>query len=895
MAAALRTTGIAHGARDGLVRARGDPGPWRTGVSASAAGAVTFAARGRTVGRAPHPRRAGQENCRGTGAHYLGHAVPLAFAGARLALRIPRRPSSSLPAARARRSTASGAAGACQPRASLRDAAPTAARASSCAAGGVCKPAQVCQPDGEACSLTTDCCALDCAAGFCGGFAVHARRLRLQLADRVLRRAGLHRRLLRRHVVHARRRRLHGAAATAAPASARPTASAAARRASPRAPPACRAGDCCDLPCTGGFCGSVCQPDGFLCQTAAPVLLRRLHRRASAARSPASPRAPGAVPRPTAAPTSARPASARSRQCSPDGTGCTSRGRVLLAASAPAASAAAACAVRRLPCAGACVLLQAVHGQPVRLLPGGLCGSARLLQRDCSPAPAGRLGLGSPCMDSRQCCSSVCDPSAAAPAPSASGRLPLQRATPTAAAASATRRWASAGDAAAPGRLRLHLERASAAAASATPDAACGFAAARRTATRARRRSECCTGFCDPRPPPAASSSARRTGSAARQPASSAAPAFAERRVRHEPVQARRLPLHGRGRVLQRGCQNGLCGDVICLPRARTATDPAQCCVGLTCASGLCGAPLPDSGSCTLDPGGTPCSQCIVGHCCTQTRPASTTLSARCAMACFQSARRRHVRPPVPADVLHRLDGCTSAGRAAWPRATAPSASEDDGGSAMVESRPRDAPPRRPPPARLDRRPRATSALLREIPIDETWERAVQRAADARRRWCTSSATSRSSTSSPSTTSPAASACPASASPTSSGGWLGPERAAAGSPPRAAPRDGRRPGRSAMLFMKRRPACSIARGRAAPRAQRGRRPAPRAARAAARGRARDHPGAADAGLDVSGPSGSASRIVDTVFGSADFPGELRAARAAPPQLQERGHPRRRAG
>src|SRR6187402_2161238 len=35
--------------------------------------------------------------------------------------------------------------------------------------GAVCKPAQICLPEGKACELTSDCCALDCLDGFCGG------------------------------------------------------------------------------------------------------------------------------------------------------------------------------------------------------------------------------------------------------------------------------------------------------------------------------------------------------------------------------------------------------------------------------------------------------------------------------------------------------------------------------------------------------------------------------------------------------------------------------------------------------------------------------------------------------------------------------------------------------
>src|SRR5262245_18980567 len=38
-----------------------------------------------------------------------------------------------------------------------------------CASDGKCKPSSICSPNGVACTLTTDCCALDCLKGFCGG------------------------------------------------------------------------------------------------------------------------------------------------------------------------------------------------------------------------------------------------------------------------------------------------------------------------------------------------------------------------------------------------------------------------------------------------------------------------------------------------------------------------------------------------------------------------------------------------------------------------------------------------------------------------------------------------------------------------------------------------------
>jgi hypothetical protein len=73
------------------------------------------------------------------------------------------------------------------------------------------------------------------------------------------------------------------------------------------------------------------------------------------------------------------------------------------------------------------------------------------------------------------------------------------------------------------------------------------------------------------------------------------------------------------------------------LPAARLDVHRAlECCVGLTCNGNTCGTPPVDAGSCTLDPGGTPCSQCIVGSCCDETQ--NCLFEPECAtnLACFQ-------------------------------------------------------------------------------------------------------------------------------------------------------------------------------------------------------------------------------------------------------------------
>ena len=133
---------------------------------------------------------------------------------------------------------------------------------------GTCKPAQLCEPDGVACTLTTDCCALDCANGFCGGTQCTPLGSACGRRSPVLRRAALLRRLLRRHPVLARRRRLQrpqpllqllcNAEGFCGSTTCRPQGAVCVADA-----------DCCDMTCKGGVCGgSACQPDGFLCQSA---------------------------------------------------------------------------------------------------------------------------------------------------------------------------------------------------------------------------------------------------------------------------------------------------------------------------------------------------------------------------------------------------------------------------------------------------------------------------------------------------------------------------------------------------------------------------------------------------------------------------------------------------
>ena len=72
------------------------------------------------------------------------------------------------------------------------------------------------------------------------------------------------------------------------------------------------------------------------------------------------------------------------------------------------------------------------------------------------------------------------------------------------------------------------------------------------------------------------------------------------------------------------------------MPPGSNCVDPAQCCVGLTCTGNHCGTPPIDSGACSLDPGGTPCSQCIIGSCCMQTEVCLDDAQCASSLACYQ-------------------------------------------------------------------------------------------------------------------------------------------------------------------------------------------------------------------------------------------------------------------
>ena len=91
-------------------------------------------------------------------------------------------------------------------------------------------------------------------------------------------------------------------------------------------------------------------------------------------------------------------------------------------------------------------------------------------------------------------------------------------------------------------------------------------------------------------------------------------------------------------------CQNGVCGAASCLPPGSNCNTSQQCCMGLACDSGHCGAPI-DAGSCTLDPGGTPCSQCVVAQCCNQTQTCLNDPTCASSMACIQSCTQTAMGP----------------------------------------------------------------------------------------------------------------------------------------------------------------------------------------------------------------------------------------------------------
>jgi hypothetical protein len=83
-------------------------------------------------------------------------------------------------------------------------------------------------------------------------------------------------------------------------------------------------------------------------------------------------------------------------------------------------------------------------------------------------------------------------------------------------------------------------------------------------------------------------------------------------------------------------CQSNICGAGSCLPPGSNCNTSPQCCVGLVCTGQHCGVAPPDSGNCSLDPGGTPCSQCIVGACCSQTEACLGDAQCAMSMSCYQ-------------------------------------------------------------------------------------------------------------------------------------------------------------------------------------------------------------------------------------------------------------------
>jgi hypothetical protein len=82
-------------------------------------------------------------------------------------------------------------------------------------------------------------------------------------------------------------------------------------------------------------------------------------------------------------------------------------------------------------------------------------------------------------------------------------------------------------------------------------------------------------------------------------------------------------------------CTDSVCGTGGCLPLGSTCQSSPQCCDPLVCSGNHCGNLL-DGGNCSLDPGGTPCSQCIVLNCCAQTETCLSSGTCATAMGCFQ-------------------------------------------------------------------------------------------------------------------------------------------------------------------------------------------------------------------------------------------------------------------
>jgi hypothetical protein len=104
----------------------------------------------------------------------------------------------------------------------------------------------------------------------------------------------------------------------------------------------------------------------------------------------------------------------------------------------------------------------------------------------------------------------------------------------------------------------------------------------------------------------------------------------------------------------------------MCLAKGSNCSSPAQCCIGLTCESGLCGVPIGDSGPCSLDPGGTPCSQCVVGACCDSTQACLNDSQCSAAMGCYQRCTIAN-NPPAGCEQMC----CTSGDCHTWAKCVA--------------------------------------------------------------------------------------------------------------------------------------------------------------------------------------------------------------------------------
>ncbi|MEQ9324543.1 MAG: hypothetical protein RIF41_35590, partial [Polyangiaceae bacterium] len=107
-------------------------------------------------------------------------------------------------------------------------------------------------------------------------------------------------------------------------------------------------------------------------------------------------------------------------------------------------------------------------------------------------------------------------------------------------------------------------------------------------------------------------------------------------------------------------CTNNECGDGSCLPQGSSCINSNQCCSPNVCSGGHCGMPI-DTPNCPLDPGGTPCSQCIVNACCNQTVNCLNDFTCASEMGCFQQCVLSNT-PPAQCQSMC----CTGMSCSAW-------------------------------------------------------------------------------------------------------------------------------------------------------------------------------------------------------------------------------------